>query len=226
MRLLIYGMQSSGASTFAFLMAQRPDCLALVDVLNMYAAPRLETTAPALAKCVVTLAFPLDVHVERFRPDAAVLLLRRPHDNYSSLMSKPWRNHGGLIDEKFALLERVFDERGRFDAVVPYEDFVARRPWVFERMRDLGWPVEEGWFALPRTHNDLAGFVWEHEPSLFDRFELAFGNYHSGGISGRFERKPADPVIDAAVRRLCPRLCGFYDEYDRQHRSAAEAACA
>lgn len=221
MRLLIYGMQSSGASTFAYLLAQRPGCIALVDVPNNYAAPRLEARAPALAKCVMTTGFPLDVHVERFRPDATVLLLRRPYDNYYSLMSKPWRNHCGLIDEKFELLDRVFAGRDRFDAVVAYEDFVARRPGVPDAVRALGWPVEDGWFDLPRSHEDMVRFVWEQEPSLFDRFEIAFGNFHSGGVSGRYERKPFRPDVEAKVRALCPRLAAFYDDYDRTNGVAA-----
>lgn len=215
MRLLVYAMQSSGASTFAHLLAQRPDSLALVDVLNMYAAPRIEARVPALAKCVVTTSFPLDLHVERFRPDRTVLLLRRPYDNYYSLKSKPWRNHSGLIDEKFEVLERVFRERGRFDAVILYEDFVERRPHVFEALAGLGWPVEESWFGFPRSQNDIANYIWEHEPDLFQRFELAFGNFHHGGVSGRFERKPFEPEIDARVRALCPGVAAFYDERDR-----------
>lgn len=226
MRLLIYAMQSSGASTFAHFLAQRPDSLAIVDVLNMYAAPRIEARVPALAKCVVTTSFPLDLHVERFRPDKVVLLLRRPYDNYHSLMSKPWRNHSGLIDEKFAVLERVFQERGRFDAVILYEDFVARRRPVFDALDALGWPAEEGWFGFPRSQNDMANFIWEHEPDLFQRFELAFGNFHHGGVSERYARKPFQAEIDARVRALCPGVAAFYDERDRAGAPAAASADA
>ncbi len=78
MRLLIYGMQSSGATTFTLFLAQRPDCLALVDVLNNFAAPRVNTAMDMVVKVTMTTAYPLAVHVERFRPDKIVLFLRDP----------------------------------------------------------------------------------------------------------------------------------------------------
>jgi len=68
MRLLVYGMQSSGATAFTLFLAQRPDCLALVDIPNNFAAPRLDTPVDTVAKVVVTTAYPLPVHMERFRP--------------------------------------------------------------------------------------------------------------------------------------------------------------
>jgi len=125
MRILVYGMQSSGATAFTLFMAQRPDCLALVDVLNNYAAPRMSTPLDMVVKVVATTAYPLAAHMERFRPDRVVLLLRDPHDNYQSLSNKPYRNHSGLMEEKFILFDQVFAERERFDAVIRYEDFVA-----------------------------------------------------------------------------------------------------
>jgi hypothetical protein len=60
MRVLLYGMQSSGASILAFALAQKPDCLAFVDIWNMFwnmfAAPELETDRDCVAKAVVTTA--------------------------------------------------------------------------------------------------------------------------------------------------------------------------
>lgn len=88
MRLLIHGMQSSGATTFTRTLAERPGCVALVDIANNFAAPRATTTVDFVAKVVVTTAYPLAVHVERFRPDKVVLLLRDPRDNYQSLRTK------------------------------------------------------------------------------------------------------------------------------------------
>ncbi len=60
-RLLVYGMQSSGATAFTLFLAQRPDCLALVDVLNNFAAPRVTTEMDMVVKVTMTTAYPLPV---------------------------------------------------------------------------------------------------------------------------------------------------------------------
>jgi hypothetical protein len=138
MRLLVYGMMSSGATAFTLFLAQRPDCLALVDVLNNFAAPRVATPMDMVVKVTMTTAYPLAVHQSRFRPDRVVLLLRDPHDNYQSLKTKNYRNYSGLMAEKFVILDQVFAERSHFDAVIRYEDFVARDPAVIETMNRLG----------------------------------------------------------------------------------------
>src|SRR6185369_8273907 len=155
MRLLVHGMQSSGATLFTYFLAQRPGCLALVDILNNYAAPRFESALDAVAKCVVTTAYPIAVHVERFRADKTILLLRDPRDNYFSLADKNYRNHSGLIDETFALLDKLFIARDRFDATVHYEDFLERDPAVLDRIRALGWPVETGYFDFERKFDSM-----------------------------------------------------------------------
>src|SRR4029079_2548918 len=143
MRLLVHGMQSSGASAFTMFLAQRPEALALVDIPNNFAAPRISTPLDFVAEVVITPAYPLAVHVDRFRPDRTILFLRDPRDNYVSLRTKPYRNYSGLMREKFRLLEGIFAERSRYDAVIHYEDFVARDPEVIATVRRLGWPVEE-----------------------------------------------------------------------------------
>ncbi|CAO3363301.1 hypothetical protein [Azospirillum melinis] len=210
MRLLVHGMQSSGATAFTLFLAQRPDCLALVDVLNNYAAPRVETPMDMVVKTVVTTAYPLAVHAERFRPDRTLLLLRDPRDNYQSLRSKHYRNHSGLIDEKFALLDRLFIERARFDAVVHYEDFVARDPAVSAALDRLGWPVQESFYEYRRRHEELAGALWRHVPDLMDHMEFAFGNVQGRSVSGKFRDKPKDPELDVLLDGLCPNLLAHY----------------
>ncbi len=49
MRLLIHGMQSSGATAFARMLAERPGCLAMTDIANQFAArasPRRWISSP------------------------------------------------------------------------------------------------------------------------------------------------------------------------------------
>ncbi|MFS2013673.1 hypothetical protein ACCD06_28030 [Azospirillum sp. CT11-132] len=210
MRLFVHGMQSSGATSFTLFLAQRPDCLALVDILNNYAAPRVTTDRDMVAKAVVTTAYPLAVHLERFRPDRTILLLRNPQDNYQSLVGKPYRNHSGLIDEKFILMDQLFAERERFDAVLCYEDFVARDPAVLATVSALGWPVSEDYYSYTRRHDVLLHDLWTEMPDLWERMEFAFGNVQGREVSERFRDKPRDPEVEARLRRLCPRLLDFY----------------
>lgn len=218
MRLLVHGMQSSGATAFTLFLAQRPDCLALVDIPNNFAAPRLDTPADApvdmVAKVVVTTAYPLAVHMERFRPDRIVLLLRDPRDNYVSLRTKNYRNYSGLMDEKFLLLDQLFAERDRFDAVIRYEDFVARDPAVLETVRALGWPAEEEFYNYRRRHNEMLEALWRLTPGLLENFEFVFGNVRGTEVSERFRDKPRDAEVEARLERLCPRLLADYRARD------------
>ena len=39
MRILVYGMQSSGASLFTYFLAQRPDTIAVIDLWDGVVAP-------------------------------------------------------------------------------------------------------------------------------------------------------------------------------------------
>ncbi|MEA1648840.1 hypothetical protein UAJ10_07395 [Nitrospirillum sp. BR 11164] len=211
MRLLVHGMQSSGATAFTRALAERPGCVALADVPNNFAAPRVTTTADFVAKVVVTTAYPLATHVERFRPDKLVLFLRDPRDNYASLSIANYRHHSGLMDEKFLILDQLFAERHRlFDAVIHYEDFVARDPFVFTTLAGMGWPLEEAYYTFRRDYNDLLRTLWEAEPALQETMDVVFGNARGPGVTDRWRDKPRDPAVDARLEVLCPRLLRHY----------------
>lgn len=210
MRLLIYGMQSSGATAFTLFLAQRPDCLALVDVLNNFAAPRVDTAMDMVVKVQITTAYPLPVHMERFRPDRIVLVLRDPHDNYQSLRTKNYRHFSGLMDEKFLLADQVFAERHHFDAVIRYEDFVARDPSVPETMARLGWPVDDSFYTFRRRHDELFQALWLHVPDVAETLQLNFGNVQGREVSEHYRDKARDPEIEEHLKHLCPRLLAHY----------------
>jgi hypothetical protein len=221
MRLLVHGMQSSGASTFTMFLAQRPDTLALVDILNNFVAPDVSSPLDFVAKVVITTAYPLAVHVERFRPDRTILFLRDPRDNYVSLRTKNYRNYSGLMHEKFRLLEGLFVERGRYDTVIHYEDFVARDPGVIAAVRQLGWPVEEAYYAFGRRHDQILQMLWDHLPGLMETVESGFGNLHGFEVSERFRDKVADAAVDDQLEALCPRLLAYYrDRSGARHLSS------
>ncbi|MCJ2185393.1 sulfotransferase family protein [Novosphingobium beihaiensis] len=210
MRLLVHGMQSSGATTFTQVLAQRPGCIALVDIPNNFAAPRVTTRKDFVAKAVITTAYPLAVHVERFRPDRVVLFLRDPRDNYVSLSTKPYRHHSGLMEEKFRLLEQLFAQSDRFDAIIHYEDLVARKPCVSVAMEALGWPVREEHFRFRRSCDELLRSLWEAEPSLIAEMDAAFGAARGDRMSGRYRRENRNKDSEGKVAQLCPGLLAHY----------------
>jgi hypothetical protein len=201
MRLLIYGMQSSGASTLAFLLAQRPLSAAFVDIWNMYAAPSLAGPDDALAKVVVTTAFPLALHQERFRPDRTILMLRHPVANYRSLAAKTYRHECGFIEEKFAILDRVFTAGTAYDWVVHYEDLIFHAPGVLQEVSDLGWACDPAFLALARSQADIVAFNEEKFPAVKERLGYGIGNYREGEITADSDC----PVVD-----WCPGVVAHY----------------
>lgn len=210
MRLLVHGMQSSGATAFTQVLAQRPGCVALVDIPNNFAAPRVTTDRDFVAKVVVTTAYPLAVHVERFQPDRVVLLLRDPRDNYESLRTKHYRHYAGLMDEKFRILDQLFAQADRFDAIIHYEDLVARDPGVMETMAGLGWPVTPDHFRFNRSYNELLDCLWTSEPGLMEEMEIVFGNAHGRELTDKHRDKSWGPVVAQKLEELCPRLLAHY----------------
>lgn len=210
MKRLVYGMQSSGATALTLFLAQRPDTLALVDVPNNFAAPRIDPPLDMVVKTVITTAYPLAVHIERFRPDKTVLVLRDPRANYQSLSIKNYRHCSGLMDEKFLILDQVFAQRERFDAVIEYEDFVAKDPAVRTVLTALGWPVEEAYHTYSKRHDHIFTALWSHVPDLWERMEMVFGNVRGNEVTQRFRDKPVPPEVVARLEILCPRLLAHY----------------
>ena len=223
MRLLVHGMQSSGATAFTQVLAQRTGCIALVDIPNNFAAPAVSTDMDFVAKVVITTAYPLAVHVERFRPDRTVLLLRDPRDNYESLSTKHYRHHSGLMDEKFLILEQLFQQRDRFDAVLHYEDLVARDPALLATMARLGWPIEPEHFHFRRSYDELLSSLWAAEPQLQEEMGVVFGNAQGRELSERYRDKGWNAAVEDKVAVLCPRLLAHYRGRQAAKRGTGES---
>lgn len=210
MKLLVHGMQSSGATAFTLFLAQRPDCVALVDIANRFPAPAVSPSLDMVAKTVITTAFPLAVHQQRFQPDKTILLLRDPRDNYVSLATKHYRDDSGTMAEKFILLDQAFLARSAVDAVIYYEDFVARSPDVLRTVAGLGWPVREDYYTYHRRHEAILADLWTHLPQLFTEMDLVFGNVQGREVTDRKQRKAWDAAVEAQLERLCPHLLAHY----------------
>ena len=117
-RVLVMGMQSSGASTFLFLLAQIPGSVAVVDLWVGRPAPRPEDLGLSdqvtcvLLKATVSTAVDVKAYIAAFRPDAAVLFLRHPAHNLKSLSTKFYKDTAGSPGQKFIALEDAFVRRG------------------------------------------------------------------------------------------------------------------
>jgi hypothetical protein len=211
MRLLLYGMQSSGASVLAFTLAQKPDSLAFVDIWNMFAAPELEATArDVVAKVVVTTAFKLEDHKLRFRPDATFLVLRHPADTYDSLYSKSYANESGLIDEKFALLEDVLRTGSGFDHIAHYEDFVFCPSRFIALCERAGWKTGCDALGFKRTLRDIEEANVREFPKIHDRLKYGAGNVDAGGVLRDRVRFSEPWGRTAHLPRICPAVFDHY----------------
>jgi hypothetical protein len=211
MRLLIYGMQSSGASSLAYVLAQKSECAAFIDIWTLYAAPALADDGgdgDVVAKVVVTTAFPLSLHQERFRPDRTILFLRHPEANYLSLATKQYRHHCGFLEEKFALLDDVFMRNRGVDAIMYYEDWVFDPLGTLDSITGLGWSCDRSFLKFKRKPAEIKSFNEIRYPSVVGRLQYDVGNYHPGSVTNQY----ADlPDITKSTRRLCPAVSSHYD---------------
>ncbi|MFW5804545.1 MAG: hypothetical protein ACOCWG_04885, partial [bacterium] len=77
MRILVHGLQSSGASLFTLFLAQHPNRIAIIDLLNKQLAPSLThlKDKELLLKTVVTSKYALQDHQENYNPDKTILFI-------------------------------------------------------------------------------------------------------------------------------------------------------
>jgi hypothetical protein len=214
MRLLLYGLQASGASATAMLAAQRPGCLALVDVPSYALTPEFGAGRDALAKAVANTSHDLAAHRARFRPDAVVFVLRDPLAHWASASVKGFRDRDGALPDKVAAFDALVGELDRHaDLVVRHEDLLRRDPAIPAGFARLGWALPADAWELPRGINAILADLHDAEPALFARFDHGFGEARpdagigSAGVRAR-TRVPA--AERARVLALCPNLAALY----------------
>lgn len=214
MRVFLFGMQSSGASLATYLLGQVPEAVVLVDLYSYEVMPPIEapTAKHVIGKAVVTATHELDGHLNSYRPDRSILLLRDPVQNYVSLSRKEYANDDGGLDEKFRKLDEVFRQRDRFDLVLKYEDVVTDPEGVVARLRGIGFPATSDLYSFPRSREEITEFNLEHCEWCRERYGRgwSFGNIRGDGMKHTLVYKVAPPAIHQKVGDLCPAVVRYY----------------
>ena len=211
MKILLYGMQSSGASTLAYTLAQKPDSVAFVDIWNNFAAPLLETDIDTVAKVVVTTAYTLREHVARFKPDVTIAVLRHPVDNYDSLVAKTYINESGLINEKFREMEATLAAGACFDHIVFYEDLVFSPGTILDFFGQLGWHIGCEALRFPRAEDSIRARNNQAFPWLAGRLRYGIGNFRDNVLRREMVRFAPASGASAHLPKMCPKLFAQYE---------------
>jgi hypothetical protein len=216
-RTLVYGMQSSGATLAALLLAQRADSVALLDVYCGRLVPArsaFPAEHTAIAKVTFSSVCSFEEQRARFEPDRTVLVLRHPCHAYVSLLRKPYAAMGGTPDEKLIRFEQAFRDRASFDAVVRYEDLVFRAAVALDELRVVDPTLAAAALDFTRSPTEIVAAA-RRVPAL-DTEHLstwARGNADARGLDPRrvFKVVPAD--LRRHVESLCPEATASFDEY-------------
>jgi hypothetical protein len=210
MRLLIYAMESSGASTFCYFLGQRRESIAVIDVWSEFLAPSIRVQYPIVAKVTANLAFRPEDHITSFRPDATILFIRDPLSVYCSLIEKPYAHLLGIAEQKLAKFDRIFVE-SEFDLIVEYEKF-ANGKLEFGKVTELGWPCGPENYKLARSVEEIVEFNCEQSPWLREHFRNGWGpgNYKAGPIASFLARPDISAPVVEKIKRVAPNLSRHY----------------
>lgn len=219
MKILVYGLQSSGATLATFLLGQKSGSVVVPDLYDNAIVPSLDDVPSdverKVVKSVVTTHYSLDDHETSFCPDKTVLLLRHPGSNFVSLNQKPYRDRMGSIEEKFQLLEAYFNDRTRFDAVVRYEDLVLRQSAFTASLADAGIEVDPFHYNIPRSRLSILKENADQSPWCRENFQQTWGlgNLKSDKIESKYALKHVPESIVEKVGNLCPSVQNHYKSY-------------
>jgi hypothetical protein len=151
MRYLIYALQSSGASLFTYLLAQKPFSIGIVDLYNGELAPSYNNfnEKDIFLKCTVSLKPSLEDHISSFQPHKTICFSRDYLEIRESLSKKFHANLGGKIDDKINLFEN-YKNTFKFDYYINYFEMVAQT-----LPEDL---VNQSYYSFPRSLLELTEF--------------------------------------------------------------------
>ncbi len=224
-RILVCGLQSSGATLVALLLSQDPSTVGVLDLFcgeRMPSVEYLPQDRSLVLKMTFSTFWGLEEQIDRFQATRTVLVLRHPAHNYVSLDSKYYRDYGGMLEDKFAVLERVFEQRERFDSIIHYEDVVMRPSAVMSQLRQIQPGIDKSALQLARTRSslieDACRYAWL-KATLRGAWEV--GNVHeSPGLDPLSVFKDVPPDITEVVAKLCPKTNEYSDNFYSAEYSA------
>jgi hypothetical protein len=211
MKLLVYSMESSGASTFCYFLAQYPGSVAVVDLWSGCVAPRLDLPHPVVVKATISSTCTLDEHKASFAPDRTIFFIRDPVAIYASLIRYRYANMFGTVEEKMATFDSLF-MGGKFDLTIRYEDFVARDANVINQVKDLGWDCSADYYGLTRSIDEIREHNSRHSSWLRENFPQCwgFGNFKGESVNTGFCEAGYSVDIIAKVASVAPGTTRFY----------------
>jgi hypothetical protein len=169
MKILVYGLQSSGATLFAYFLSQKPRTIGLPDLWANYWSPDCsDVKFDMVLKCVVTKNNPIEGHIERYNPNIKILFLRNLRENKQRLCKKPWANENGTPEEKIEILNKI--DKKKFDYVVTYDKFLSKKVPFFS----------EKFYEFNRSKNDIINFNFDNFKWSKDNInrKWGFGEIH------------------------------------------------
>ena len=216
-RVLVYGMQSSGASLTTLLLAQLDSTVAVLDLWCGERMPSMEylpRDRPLILKMTISTTWPMEEQVARFAPTRTLLVLRHPAQIYVSLATKYYRDSGGRLEDKLRKLEQVFQHRDHFDALIHYEDVIMRPATALEQLRAVQPELDDSALALARTPaaivEDARRYPWLDKTL---NAAWAAGNIDAERIEVKSVFKKVPREVREIVASLCPNATRYHDEY-------------
>jgi len=212
-RVLIYGMQSSGASLMAFLAAQGRDTLAVIDLWNPEVAPPIPHDGPIVIKATVG-PVSLAEHMASFRPTATVLVLRNPVHQIASLSRKSYRDFAIPLEAKLSTLDELLaGPADRFDLVLRYEELLLDPALTARKLDELGLGLPADAARFPRALEEVIRYTRAHARWCNSFWRSKWG---TGGLDATaLEPLRSDHSLPfrasfESVLDRCPRLVAEY----------------
>ena len=221
-RIFVFAMQSSGASTFLFLLAQLPYSVAIVDLFVGRSAPPpwdlglTKSVSCVFLKATVNTVIDVKRYFNTFKPTISILLLRHPAHNIRSLATKRYAHVHGDVRSKLVAQEKAFVERDdlNFTMTLLYEDLFLRpnraRKALIAKM-GLTRAAADCMFSFRRSPQHVEAFTTHHCRWCGTTFQKlwGFGNLHTSAGSGSSSLLPSRSVLDASFVDKSP------SEYER-----------
>lgn len=227
MHVLIYALQSSGATLLTLLLAQRPQTAAVLDAFNHKRIPQ-HATFPD--ECVIKATIPihdakeyLDYLKVIVQPSTTYLILRNPWCNYVSLKTKVYGDH---IRRKFRQFNDLWRDRDADTKTLIYEKILIDESGF---RNDLGtWTLPANAFDLTRTLNEIIAHTQSCSGWPGNQYQCSWGtgnvHIHEGSVqvNSQLFRKKISMEEYKLVQDIAPDICEHYRSLGRAYIDVME----